>query len=334
VLQKDFNDAMSQMESAMQDIFKSAGEIANNCQEISQGAREMATRTERQAASLEETAAAVNEITATVAKSSEGASQANTKANTAKVGAEHGNNIAAKAVAAMREIAKSSSEITNIISVIDEIAFQTNLLALNAGVEAARAGEAGRGFAVVATEVRSLAGRSAEAAKEIKALIKNSETQVETGVKLVEESGTALQQIVTDITSISQLVGDIAHSQKEQANALGEIDSAVGDMDKSTQQNAAMAEQSNAASEALAGFAREMENLVSRFEISGSKTGTGAAKSAPKSAQASVVVQKPIPAARPAQSRPTPSAAPRSVGNTALAQQSKAAPKEEEWNEF
>lgn len=267
-LQKDFNDAMHQLDSAMQEIHRSAGEIAGNCNEIRQGAREMAQRTERQAASLEETSAAVNEITATVTKSSEGAAQASDKAAASKKSAEHGNDIAGRAVDAMREIARSSSEITNIIAVIDEIAFQTNLLALNAGVEAARAGEAGRGFAVVASEVRALAQRSAEASKEIKALIKNSEMQVETGVKLVEESGTALQQIVADITTISQLVGDIAHSQGEQARGLSEIDMAVSDMDKSTQQNAAMAEQSNAASEALTGFALEMENLVSKFEIS------------------------------------------------------------------
>ena len=266
-LQNDFNEAISQLETAMQEIHSSASEIARNCHEISQGSQEMAQRTERQAASLEETAAAVNEITATVGKSAEGASQASTRAAEAKSGAEHGNEIAGKAVGAMREIAKSSSEITNIIGVIDEIAFQTNLLALNAGVEAARAGDAGKGFAVVASEVRSLAQRSAEAAKQIKHQIQNSETQVDTGVKLVEESGTALQKIVTDIGTITQLVSEIAHSQREQANALGEIDSAVTDMDKSTQQNAAMAEQSHAASEALAGFAKDMESQVGRFEI-------------------------------------------------------------------
>ncbi|MGB8600570.1 MAG: HAMP domain-containing methyl-accepting chemotaxis protein, partial [Rhizomicrobium sp.] len=343
-LQNDFNDAMTQIDTAMREIHNSAGEIARNCQEISQGAHEMAMRTERQAASLEETAAAVNEITATVTKSSAGASQANSKAAASRTSAEHGNNIASKAVGAMREIAKSSSEITQIIGVIDEIAFQTNLLALNAGVEAARAGEAGRGFAVVATEVRSLAGRSAEAAKEIKALIKNSETQVDNGVKLVEESGTALQQIVTDITSISQLVGEIAHSQSEQANALGEIDSAVGDMDKSTQQNAAMAEESNAAADALSGYAREMEKMVARFEITGGVSGASVAKVATKAANPassapapakpatpSVVVQKPIPGLKPAP------AVTNVGGGAVLAKKSepKAAGKsEEEWTEF
>lgn len=269
ILQNNFNEAIAQLEQAMQEIRQSAGEIVTNCTEISQGAREMAGRTERQAASLEETAAAVNEITSTVGKSAESAAQANTRATEAKQGAERGNGVADKAVAAMREIAKSSGEISNIIGVIDEIAFQTNLLALNAGVEAARAGEAGRGFAVVASEVRLLAGRSANAAKEIKALINTSETQVNTGVKLVEESGAALRKIVEDVGAITTLVGEIAHSQREQANALGEIDAAVTDMDKSTQQNAAMAEQSNAASEALAGFAKEMESLVEKFHISG-----------------------------------------------------------------
>lgn len=338
-LQSDFNEAMNLLDAAMQEIHNSAGEIARNCKEISGGAHEMAQRTERQAASLEETAAAVTEITATVTKSSAGASQANSKASASKTSAEHGNDIATKAVGAMREIAKSSSEITHIIGVIDEIAFQTNLLALNAGVEAARAGEAGRGFAVVATEVRSLAGRSAEAAKEIKTLIKNSEMQVDNGVKLVEESGTALQQIVTDIATISQLVGDIAHSQSEQANALSEIDSAVSDMDKSTQQNAAMAEESNAAAEALAGYAREMEKMVARFEISGGTSGSHTAHAAPKAAPKPTVVAsapKPVPTATT--SAPKPSA---SVANTtsklALAKVAKPQVQDkadEEWTEF
>jgi|GEM_PF-6543421 methyl-accepting chemotaxis protein len=268
-LQQDFNEAIEQLETAMRDINSGAGEISRNCSEISQGAREMAQRTEKQASALEETAAAVNEITATVNKSAENAAKASTQAAGAKSSAERGNEIVDKTVAAMREIAQSSNEITRITAVIDEIAFQTNLLALNAGVEAARAGEAGKGFAVVASEVRSLAQRSADAAKEIKSVIKTSETQVDAGVKLVEESGTALQQIVADIGTITDLVGEIAHSQREQATTLGEIDASVGDMDKSTQQNAAMAEQSNAASEALANYARELEAMVARFDLSG-----------------------------------------------------------------
>lgn len=333
-LQKDFNDAMSLLEEAMHGIHSSAGEIANNCKEISDGAHEMAMRTERQAASLEETAAAVNEITSTVTKSSEGASQANNKAVASKTSAEHGNAIAARAVGAMREIAKSSGEITHIIGVIDEIAFQTNLLALNAGVEAARAGEAGRGFAVVASEVRALAQRSADAAKEIKQLIKNSEAQVETGVKLVEESGTALQQIVTDITTISQLVGDIAHSQREQATALTEIDSAVSDMDKSTQQNAAMAEESNAAAEALAGYAREMEKLVAQFEISGSKPAAAAA--APKPVSPTAAPKAPAPTPRPVVPArlPAPAAPKSSAGPSSAKPPAAQSRGEDEWTEF
>lgn len=272
-LQSDFNNALNQLEAAMGEIDASASDIAGNCNEIRNGAQEMAMRTERQAAALEETAAAVNEITSTVNRSAEGAVQANSRAGGAKQNAERGNTVMNQAVGAMRAIAKSSSEISQIIGVIDEIAFQTNLLALNAGVEAARAGEAGRGFAVVASEVRALAQRSADAAKEIKTLINASETQVESGVKLVEESGGALGKIVEDIAAISGLMGELASSQREQANALGEIDSAVSQMDQSTQQNAAMAEESNAAAEALAGYAKQMADLVSRFQIGNRASG-------------------------------------------------------------
>jgi methyl-accepting chemotaxis protein len=267
ILQDDFNNAISQLEDTINEINTSAGEIARNCAEISQGSQQMAQRTERQAASLEETAAAVTEITSTVGKSAEGAAQASHKATEAKSDAERGNEVVTNAVEAMRQIAKSSSEITQIIGVMDEIAFQTNLLALNAGIEAARAGEAGRGFAVVASEVRTLAQRSAQASKEIRSLIKTSEGQVETGVKLVEESGTSLAQIVRGIGAITKLMNELAASQREQATALSEIDSAVNQMDQTTQQNAAMAEQSNAASEALAGYAKTLADLVARFEI-------------------------------------------------------------------
>jgi methyl-accepting chemotaxis protein len=280
ILQDDFNNAISQLEEAMNEIDASADEIARNCAEISQGSHEMAQRTERQAASLEETAAAVTEITSTVGKSAEGAAQASHKASDAKGDAERGNEVVLSAVEAMRLIAKSSNEITQIIGVIDEIAFQTNLLALNAGVEAARAGEAGRGFAVVASEVRALAQRSGDASKEIRSLIKTSESQVETGVKLVEQSGTSLTQIVGDIGVISKLMTELAASQREQATALGEIDSAVNQMDQTTQQNAAMAEQSNAASEALAGYAKTLAELVARFETKNRKKHTAVADAA------------------------------------------------------
>lgn len=266
-LQRDFNNALEQLENAMRDIGARTADVSANSREISNGAQDMAKRTEQQAAALEETAAAINEVTATVGKSAESAKQANTNAKDAREDAERGNKVVQNAVDAMRAIAKSSNEITQIIGVIDEIAFQTNLLALNAGVEAARAGDAGRGFAVVASEVRALAQRSAEAAKQIKALIQASETQVDIGVKLVGESGTALEKIVSDIGNISKLMGEIATSQKEQATAMGEIDTAIGQMDQSTQQNAAMAEQSNASSEALAGYAKELADVVARFKL-------------------------------------------------------------------
>lgn len=267
VLRDDFNNAIMQLAGAMKEINTRASDIAASSADISTSAQDMASRTERQAASLEETAAAVNQVTANMARQAKNAKAASSKAEGARENARRGQDVADNAVGAMRRIAKSSGEITQIIGVIDEIAFQTNLLALNAGVEAARAGDAGRGFAVVAQEVRALAGRSAEAAREIKKLIKTSEEQVGSGVKLVEESGNALLQVVEDITTISNLMGEIAEGQNEQTLALREVDDAVGQMDQSTQQNAAMAEESNASSEALAGFARELAAQVNRFEL-------------------------------------------------------------------
>jgi methyl-accepting chemotaxis protein len=272
VLQEDLNTAISQLETAMKEIDKRAGDMATSSEEITHAAQEMAQRTERQAAALEETSAALNELNSAVGKSVDGAKHANDAAAHAKTNAETGSAVAKNAVEAIRLVAKSSGEITQIIGVINEIAFQTNLLALNAGVEAARAGDAGRGFAVVASEVRSLAQRSAEASKQIKHLITTSEEQVENGVKMVEESGGAFSKIVGDISTIYELVTAIASSQREQATSLGEIDSAINQMDQTTQQNAAMAEESCAASEALAGFARELAGRVGEFKTSGGGT--------------------------------------------------------------
>lgn len=291
ILQDDFNNAISQLESALKDIDMRATDISSNASEISRASQEMAQRTERQAAALEESAAAINEVSATVGKSAANARSANEAALKAQGTAEHGNTVAKSTIEAMQAIATSSNEITQIIGVMDEISFQTNLLALNAGVEAARAGDAGRGFAVVASEVRALAQRSSGAAKEIRKLITSSEQQVATGVKLVEESGQALTRIVADIGKICELMNEIAASQREQATALSEVDASVAQMDQGTQQNAAMAEQSHAASEALASYARELAEVVSRFNLtqSGSILTSAAAPSAHETARTSRV---------------------------------------------
>ncbi|HEX8902735.1 methyl-accepting chemotaxis protein [Vitreimonas sp.] len=266
-LRKDFNAAIAQLREAMSVISMNSDGIRSGAGEISQAADDLSRRTEQQAASLEETAAALDEITATVARSATGANKANETVHSAKANAEHGGKVVREAIEAMSEIEESSRQITQIIGVIDEIAFQTNLLALNAGVEAARAGEAGRGFAVVAMEVRALAQRSAEAAKEIKSLIARSSEQVESGVARVGETGQALTGIVSQVAEISALVGEIATSAQEQATALVQINAAINHMDQATQQNAAMVEQSTAASHSLAREADELASLVARFEL-------------------------------------------------------------------
>jgi methyl-accepting chemotaxis protein len=268
VLQEDFNNAITKLDAAMKSIKQRSGDIAHSSEEIRQAAEEMAQRTERDASALEETSAAVDELTSAVTKSAEGAKQANDAAAAAKQDAENGSIISGNAVEAIRAMAKSSGEITQIIGVINEIAFQTNLLALNAGVEAARAGEAGKGFAVVASEVRQLAQRSGAAAKQIHELISHSEAQVENGVRLVEESGGAFGKIVSQVATIYGLVSTIFASQREQAASLGEIDKAVQQLDQGTQQNAGMAEQSRAAADSMAGFAEELDSSVGQFKTS------------------------------------------------------------------
>jgi methyl-accepting chemotaxis protein len=251
----------------MAGILNAARSIKSGCSEISIAADDLAQRTERQAAGLEQTAAALDQITATVRRSSEGAERARQVTMTAKAAAERSGAVVEEAVQAMGGIEKSSQSITQIIGVIDEIAFQTNLLALNAGVEAARAGEAGRGFAVVAQEVRALAQRSADAAKEIKGLISASTQQVGKGVKLVGETGETLREILVQVAEINELVGEIAASSKEQAVGLAEVNQAVNQMDQVTQQNAAMVEQSTAASHALSNEAAQLERLIARFQV-------------------------------------------------------------------
>jgi methyl-accepting chemotaxis protein len=244
-----------------------------------------------------------------VRKTAAGANHARQVVSTAKTEAEQSGIVVRDAVAAMSEIEKSSSEISQIIGVIDEIAFQTNLLALNAGVEAARAGEAGRGFAVVASEVRALAQRSAEAAKEIKGLIQASTRQVSAGVDLVGQAGKALDRIAVQVTELNGVVAEIAASAQEQSTALAEVNTAVNQMDQVTQQNAAMVEETTAASHSLAQEAERLSSLVGQF-----KTGQEAARRADR------------PPTRRA------AAMPATRGNTALAHRSE--PVVESWEEF
>jgi methyl-accepting chemotaxis protein len=313
-LKADFNATVTTLQQTMTVIGGNTTAMRSGAGEISQAADDLSRRTEQQAASLEETAAALDEITATVKRTAEGADRARTVVGTATTDAEASGQIVARAVEAMGQIEASAAEIGQIIGVIDEIAFQTNLLALNAGVEAARAGDAGRGFAVVASEVRALAQRSAEAAREIKALIHASTAQVAHGVELVGETGQALARIVGQVREITGTVAEIAASAQEQATGLAQVNTAVNQMDQVTQQNAAMVEQSTAASHALAGEAAELAKLMARFR-------TGAAP-----AQAS-------PLARPPARSPAAHAPARTARGGAAVRLA-AAPSTESWEEF
>jgi methyl-accepting chemotaxis protein len=266
-LKDDFNAAVETLQTTMQAIAANTQGVRSGASEITSAADDLSRRTEQQAANLEETAAALDQITATVRKSASGAAEASALVAKARSDAERSGEVVRDTIAAMSGIETSSREIGNIIGVIDEIAFQTNLLALNAGVEAARAGEAGRGFAVVATEVRALAQRSADAAKEIKALISTSGGQVESGVRLVGETGKSLERIVEQVKRLNGLVAEIAGSAQEQATGLNEVNTALNQMDQVTQQNAAMVEEATAASHSLAREAEALARLVSQFQI-------------------------------------------------------------------
>jgi methyl-accepting chemotaxis protein len=268
-LKVDFNAAVTSLEETIATVSSTVHSIGSGTAEISTSAEDLSRRTEQQAASLEETAAALNELTAQVNSSADNAHSAASTVSLACEDAEQSGEVVQKAVAAMQGIAQSSLEISRIIGVIDDIAFQTNLLALNAGVEAARAGEAGKGFAVVAQEVRELAQRSASAAKEIKGLINTSTHQVEEGVDLVGKAGDALQKIAVQVMQINGLIRQISASASEQATGLKEINSAVNQMDQVTQQNAAMVEETTAASTVLRSETETLKSLVARFRTSG-----------------------------------------------------------------
>jgi methyl-accepting chemotaxis protein len=261
-LREDFNASVSRLSDALREVGENARAIDAGASQIRVAADDLSRRTEQQAASVEETAA--------VKDSTRRAEEAGQLVARTRTGAEKSGDIVRRAVSAMQEIEKSSSEITSIIGVIDEIAFQTNLLALNAGVEAARAGEAGKGFAVVAQEVRELAQRSAKAAKEIKALITTSGEQVRSGVSLVGDTGRALQAIVTEVQEINGHVQAIVEAAREQSSGLQEINTAVNAMDQGTQKNAAMVEETTAASHGLASEVQALNALIGRFNVGGS----------------------------------------------------------------
>lgn len=344
-LRVDFNEAVARLQSALQSVGSNAAAIHAGAGEVRNAADDLARRTEQQAASVEQTAAALEEVTTTVKDAARRAEDVGQRVERARVGAEKSGDVVRRAVSAMEQISKSSSEIISIISVIDDIAFQTNLLALNAGVEAARAGEAGKGFAVVAQEVRELAQRSANAAKEIKSLITTSSDQVDSGVALVGETGQALEAIVSEVREINEHIKAIVVSTREQSTGLQEINVAVNSMDQGTQQNAAMVEQQTAASHALATEADSLNSLLRQFNL-----GNAAAGAAPRvqgrsgATQAQAAAARPLPSASPArsaaparlaaasaQARPVASPAHNLRGAVA---QAFAAPVKEEWTEF
>lgn len=297
-LRLDFNSSVEKLNATMLRVSGNATSIDRNAAEMRNATDDLSRRTEQQAASLEETSAALDQITSTVKETSERAAEAAEVANAAKSDTDRSSTVVTDAVSAMEGIERASSEISNIINVIDEIAFQTNLLALNAGVEAARAGEAGKGFAVVAQEVRELAQRAANAAKEIKGLITKSGEEVANGVELVKATGDALGQISQHVTDINSMINKIATAAGEQLSGIQEVNSAVNQMDQVTQQNAAMVQQTNEITHRMADESTDLSSGINQFSMSGEPPVR--AKTVPRTPSA------PTPASQNSSSVPSP----------------------------
>ncbi len=312
-LQKNVNSTFVTLQTTMREVRETTEAINGNTNELRNASDDLSKRTEQQAAALEQTSAALDEITAVVHNSTERAQEATVMVSEAKENAGRSGVVVRNAVDAMGRIEQASREISQIINVIDEIAFQTNLLALNAGVEAARAGEAGKGFAVVAQEVRELAQRSATAAKDIKALITKSGDEVQVGVKLVQATGEALAEIETRVIAINDHIHSIATAAKEQSTGLKEVNTAVNQMDQVTQQNAAMVEETSAATHKLSAEADGLVRLIARFKLSN---------------------EAPVAAARQQHHQPVASPARRAIGRVARAFGGNAAVAEQSWEEF
>ncbi len=316
---RDFNDVLDNLQKVLLTVTRTAETVRANAQEISESVVDQSKRSEAQAVTLEESAAAIETLSSSVEQTAEHAAEANKRITQNRQQAQAGGEVVEQTVEAMRNIEQSSDQITAIIGVIDDIAFQTNLLALNAGVEAARAGEAGRGFAVVASEVRALAQRASDSANEIKELIQRSGEQVTKGSELVNKAGEALQEIITGVNHASGLVSQIATGSRDQADNLSEIKESVTELDRVTQRNAAMIEESSAASRNLSQDAANMTDVLQVFKLTGDS-----ATSKPKVAKAAP--------AKVAQPKPSPKPAPKAEPKAKAAKAEDVA-KTKEWDD-